>query len=466
MLIALATLLTLKGYTQDYQGYRSGNYNGVNSVFFNPANIADSRYYFDVHLLSLSTLGANDRASYKLKNFSETFKSENLKGKLFGEKTGPTNGLFNVDIHGPSAMLGIGLKNSIAITSRARIFTNVINFDAKLVDQINNGLVRDPSLPYSFNYDQDMRFSMNAWTEYGASFGRILYDKGKHAIKAGITLKYLAGTANSFININKFRGRLNADQLLELPYLETSSGLINMGFSGAKIAGFGPGRFSKMSGSGFGTDLGFVYEYRPAANMQTTEGVRLDNNYKNLYKFKFGVSILDLGSILYKKDKNRSADYNINITDLERLYVDELENVDVDEYKSFFDKRPLLFNPVTSDPADEYNVSLPTTLQIEADYLINDGYYINLSSQISLSNNNTNFYNNRAYSGVTLTPRYEDKLIGIYLPVNYNSLTKLNAGLSFRVGPVFFGSGSLFTALFGSSKQADVHFGLRLGELK
>ncbi len=31
---------------------------------------------------------------------------------------------------------------------------------------------------------------------------------------------------------------------------------------------------------------------------------------------------------------------------------------------------------------------------------------------------------------------------------------------------IIFGSGSLLTALFGSSKQADVHLGIRIGELK
>jgi len=44
--------------------------------------------------------------------------------------------------------------------------------------------------------------SVNAWTEFGASFGRVLLDKGPHYFKGGITLKYLAGMANGYISTN------------------------------------------------------------------------------------------------------------------------------------------------------------------------------------------------------------------------------------------------------------------------
>ena len=49
---ALAVATALPAAAQDFPGYRAGNYTGVNGVFFNPANIADSRYRFDVNLFS------------------------------------------------------------------------------------------------------------------------------------------------------------------------------------------------------------------------------------------------------------------------------------------------------------------------------------------------------------------------------------------------------------------------------
>jgi hypothetical protein len=42
----------------------------------------------------------------------------------------------------------------------------------------------------------------------------------------------------------------------------------------------------------------------------------------------------------------------------------------------------------------------------------------------------------------------------------------MNAGLSLRLGPLFIGSGSVLSALVGSSKQADVYVGFHFGRLK
>ncbi|MEI9957336.1 MAG: hypothetical protein WDM90_13830 [Ferruginibacter sp.] len=42
LLIATTIAFAKASTAQSYLGYRSSNYNGVNGVFFNPANIADS----------------------------------------------------------------------------------------------------------------------------------------------------------------------------------------------------------------------------------------------------------------------------------------------------------------------------------------------------------------------------------------------------------------------------------------
>ncbi|HJU45856.1 MAG TPA: hypothetical protein VJ647_03685, partial [Chitinophagaceae bacterium] len=91
---------------------------------------------------------------------------------------------------------------------------------------------------------------------------------------------------------------------------------------------------------------------------------------------------------------------------------------------------------------------------------------LNVAGQFSLVKTGTKPYNSQYYNGFAVTPRFEGKAVGVYVPVNYNELTKLNAGVSFRFGPLFVGSGSVLTALFGNSKQADFHFGIRFGGLQ
>ncbi|MEJ0101861.1 MAG: thrombospondin type 3 repeat-containing protein [Bacteroidota bacterium] len=111
-----------------------------------------------------------------------------------------------------------------------------------------------------------------------------------------------------------------------------------------------------------------------------------------------------------------------------------------------------------------YKVNLPTNLQVNADYAITKGLYVELAGQVNLAKKD-NYYNSFYYNTVVLTPRFEGSHFGVYLPLSYNEVSKFNAGISFRVGPVFFGSGSVFTALFDKSKQADVHFGINFGGL-
>lgn len=449
--LALAGLSLTQTFAQDFPGSRTGNYTGVNGVFYNPANIADSRYRFDVNLFSLSTSVANDQASFKLGTISDNFKGDSIKNQLFGKDAGPASGVMNVDIHGPSVMFNVGKKNSFAITTRARIFANVTDIDGKLFNKISEDFSNDPSLPYTISSNEKMRIAINGWSEFGLSYGRVLADKGMHFLKGGITLKYLAGAGNAYMNIDNFKGTIDDDIVLQDVYLQNTTGRVATGFGGVSFSNFEASDLLDMKSSGFGADLGFIYEFRPGG--------------KN-YKLKIGAALLDLGSIKYEKDMQRSGAYDIDITGNKRFSLQQLDGVEFDDLNNFFASHPAYFIPLASNNAKDYKVSLPTTLQLDADYHVISGLYVNLGGQFSLSNNESKGFNNKTYSSLTLVPRFETKRFGFYLPVNYNKLSKLNAGASLRMGPFFVGSGSVLSALLGNSKQADIHFGFRFGVLK
>lgn len=455
VLFIIAGLSLLQSNAQVFPGLNTGNYSGVNGVFSNPANIADSRYRFDINLFSMSLSAANDKASFTIKNISSDFKGDSIRNKVFGKDAGPASGMFQLDFHGPSLMFNVG-KNSFAVTTRARAMANIVDMDGKLFNKLSQGFSYDASLPYTISSSQNMRLAINAWSEYGVSYGRVITQKGPHFLKGGITLKYLAGAGNGYINIDQFNGTIDQDLIFQDVYLTNTTGRIATGFGGVSLDKFKTSDLMKMKGRGIGTDIGFIYEFRPGGSMLESKP----------YKFKFGASVLDLGSIKYKKDMQRSGAYKIDVTGGERLSLTELNKLSSDNYNDFFKSRPQYFTPDSTNLQTSYNVSLPTTFQWFADYHVVNGFYMNMGGQFSMSNNKTKGYNNRTYSGLTLTPRYELKKIGFYLPINYNQLTKLNAGAAVRVGPLFVGSGSIVSALLGKSKQADVFFGFRVGGLK
>ena len=102
-----------------------------------------------------------------------------------------------------------------------------------------------------------------------------------------------------------------------------------------------------QNSNGFGTDLGFVYEYRPNyANFSA------DDKDLNKYKLRFGLSVTDIGSITYKDATQRTHDLNGTRTE------SQYENLNSDEYLKTF--------PTTY--SDAKKTSLPTAIHTNIDW--------------------------------------------------------------------------------------------------
>ncbi len=441
----------LRMFAQNYPGYRSGNYTGVNGTFFNPANIADSRYRWDVNLFGIHGGITNNNVSFKLKNLDDAFNDEKMDSLLFGSSGKSTNGAVNVDFFGPSFMFNVSKKTSIAITSRVRAIANISNIDGNFIQSINNDF--DGTLPFTLNSNANQKIAVNGWSDLGVSLGQVLLDNGKHFLKGGVTLKYLAGSGNSYINIDRLKGTIDQDLLLN-PYLTNASGTARIGYAGVDFDEFDANDAFKFNGKGIGGDIGFVYEFRPDAT--------LTEQYQNKYKLKVGLALLDIGSLKYKPKPDEHGDYTINISNTDEWYPEDLDGKSISEIKTYLDGSPY-FTDNTGN-LSSYKVSLPTNIQVNADYAINSKFYVELAGQINLAKKD-NYYNSFYYNSFALTPRFENSHFGVYLPLSYNAVSNFNAGISFRLGPVFFGSGSVFTALLDQSKQADVHFGVNFGGL-
>jgi hypothetical protein len=138
----------------------------------------------------------------------------------------------------------------------------------------------------------------------------------------------------------------------------------------------------------------------------------------------------------------------------------------VDDFKDTLNKYPQFFTEDASTESENYKVSLPGTLQLDVDYHLSGGLYANLALQLALTGNGGKPFNNQYYNAVSITPRFESKRFGFYLPLSYNGLTQFTGGASLRVGNLFIGSGSILSAAVGSSKQADIFMGVHFGSLQ
>ncbi|WP_373396924.1 DUF5723 family protein [Algoriphagus halophilus] len=150
--------------------------------------------------------------------------------------------------------IGKSGKNSIALTTRARAFFNLHNIGGDLYKISTTGETEE-----SFNVDMNnLSGIVHAWGEIGGTYGRIIWEDKNHLLKGGITLKYLFGAGGIYGSSNTLSAQFEAG-VRSL----TTSGNMNFGYT----AGFDSEEtsFSEIT-SGFGADIGFVYEFRKGEN--------------------------------------------------------------------------------------------------------------------------------------------------------------------------------------------------------
>jgi len=448
---------------QNYAGYSTGNFTGINGVFFNPANIADSRYRWDVNLVSLNATLANDYATLKVKGLSSLINGDSLDAFLDRRVGKNANIMADFDVFGPSFMFNINSQNSFAITTRAR---SMINID-KLPGTLLNALEDDNSpitYPTALNQDKFI-ISSNLWSEFGLSFGHVISNNKQHFFKGGITLKYLMGAGSGYIGLSNLKGTLD-ENFFEDKILRSTTGNISYGSAG--LSSYDDFKI-KANGSGIGADLGVVYEYRPDYGSYNNA----DNSFRkdlNKYKYKLELAVHDLGSIKYKNSKDHGS-YTLNTAlnpnGQDTLMLNRFEDIsDFSDISHALDAASPMITKTSSD-GSSYTFSLPTSITASFDYNFNKGFFVNLGGMFAVNQGSSNARKTHAAHYIMVTPRYEGKSFGAYLPISYNNISGFNSGISLRGGPFFIGSGSILSTLIsGKTKHVDIHTGLRFGMLQ
>ncbi|MDO1513071.1 DUF5723 family protein [Maribacter confluentis] len=429
------TLLLFLGqqlHAQDALGYQTDNYSGIHGIFLNPGTIADSRIKTEVNLFSANSLLATDYTYLSLENLSGIFGDDGFAG-LERYPLNDNEIIVNAEVLGPSFMFSLNEKNSLAIYTRLRLASNFNNINGELFEGIYDGFPNS-----NFNFQQEnLDFTTHAWAEIGGTYGRVLFNNTNNLFKGGITLKYLVGGGAVQGNSSSLTGAYDT---------QNEQVALNGNFSYA--VSFDDEQeavdYFKELSYGFGTDIGFIYEYRNATTLADSNA----NNPRgfNQYKIKIGLSIIDIGSITYTNAQitNYTIDANVNAQELEEDFIEVLDN-----------------NASQNVLREPIKLSLPTSMNLNIDYNIYKKFYLNLNYNQSLVNK-VAFFNNNGLNLITLTPRYESRIFGAYLPISTSNLGKTAIGAGIRVGPLYLGSGTVFTNLSKKSNMANVYLGLKI----
>lgn len=453
----LAASLPLAGSAQRYLGVATGNYSGTNSIYLNPANLADSRHKFSIDLFSLNFAADNTLGTI---NSSNIFNG--LSGDLDDMFTIKNNGKFSLllpaaEVRGPGFMVNLNSKHGIALTTRVRAF-NQVNDISRDIFKIVQGTAGDSfiSKGNAFNW------TVNLWAEAGLSYGGVIYEKKKHLVKGGATVRYLHGGGYTSFKSNNVDMNYNgANDQVSIANTDLMFGSTMASADTNQDLSKTISNALKGTGSGFGGDIGFVYEFRPNYQKYTYDmdgKTGLFDRSQPAYMLRFSAAITDLGGITYKKNNQTLTLTNTGST----AYFDGNNLKDsVGDYntlKAFAANKGI---KVDSNNNATTKVGLPTALVLGLDYNIANvkGLYANITFIGNLADRLK--VGNSYYSQLTLTPRFEMKALSVGVPVTYNFTNKsIKAGLGIRVSGFVIGSDDMLAFFSDGQYGANFYFGL------
>ena len=444
LLLVFSALYLVGAQAQDLLGISSSNFGGLSSVYINPANLADNRLKFEIQLGGTGFGLANNFMGFKP---SYLVRDGGLTSSVYPllDPTPPTEdfttanfqdnrrAFVNNNIYLPSLLVSINEKNSISLSARARTYLNVDGVGAELF-QFGYNSLNYPSLYNTRITNEKLSIQTMTWMEYALGYGRVLIDQEKHFLKAGVTLKALQGLQSAYLFIDNLDYAVNSDSTVSLYNAD-----VQYGHSTNFEANQDNANYRVVSNLGLGFDFGVIYEWRPdyAKHKHDMDGeTNVWKRNENKYKLKVGVSMTDLGGVKFSKG-GQSGDFTANTSnwDISKLDFGTTPIAALDD--------TLTARFGGTNAGANYKMNLPTAFSTQIDYHIWRDLYINQTNVIAFGfNSNPNKIHD--FTTISVTPRWDHRIAGVSIPISYNSLMGTRTGLALRLGPVTFGTSSMY----------------------
>ncbi len=464
--LSFSLLFAFNAKTQDLLGLSTGNYTGVTGMNLNPASIVDSRLKFDLNLIGVSTYFSNNYLSVK--------RTALLDGSFFKDKYNDwamvrrdlleenslranerVNLRLNTRVIAPiSFMLSAGKRSAIAL--------NISNRTGMYVDNVNQDFARFAYSSFDDNSFFGRPMNMNGvssntlnWLDVGVTYGTVLIDNGNHFLKGAFTAKYIGGIASGYFHADELNVNFNNSNEVNVttPNMQYGHGnklSLDM-YKSLSLKSLRP------EAEGFGWNAGLMYEYRGKIDKfkyLTPEYEEKTRRDYNKYAFRIGFAIMDAGKLTFNKG-GFNNDFAMNAVNwnLNNRVIKDINSIDT------LIAEQAVFNTLADG---SYTVALPTAYSAQLDVHVGRGFYINAMTYqpMKLAETDRKVRVEPAYA---ITPRFESRVFGFYLPVSYNKFDNWNVGATLRLGPLYIGSANLGSLVFNKKvPTADIHAGLRI----
>ena len=416
---------------QDYQAINGSPFAGSMGVANNPATILSTPYPWDITIFSVQLKNTTNAVTFS--NFSY------LKhGDTLGYQWRPgylrRYASFNYNVHLLNARFALGRKQAIAFGANLR------GYGAARTGNTNyNDTLQDMNQFFNINENTTYRaqFVTSSWLELYGTYSRTLWEDSYGRLNAGVTLHAQRGISGAFAQLAN--GSVNRSVLDTLTIYSLAAGNAKYGYSANYDYWHTNNSTTKNlqdflghTRAGAAIDLGVEY-------LVKTQSVHLyndDDDYYD-YEWKFGASLMDLGANVYQYGTQSRAASNPR-SDISDLNLNEKFDY-VSSLADFNDSLATIVNTI-SRLTGKFKIWNPARFILNVDRPLPEHFALNTELTLNLGGSNTG---QRLFTKeitlLAVTPRWETKTLGGYLPVTVTTDGRVWVGGAAKVGPLLFG---------------------------
>jgi len=330
------------------------------------------------------------------------------------------------------------------LSTGVRSYTDARGVPDYVAQFIENG-VADYVVQHDINYQlQKARVASSQFGEVKGTFAYTFLKRNRDMFMAGISISKFFPLAGGGANIYNVDFVVDNDSLIHYNDFEVD-------------AMYTPNpQFN--TGKGWGLDLGFTYQRMLGEASTYYPNSARYGCRQNSYKYKLGISIMDLGSIKFPEGQVLYAGYNFSEFNWEQ-YQNAEPNEDnvVDLYA------PQEGNIEQGNVRQPNKMSLPTFISAQFDYNAwASRIYINGTWVQGIPAGRRTFGVRHANS-LSITPRYETYWIDFALPISLYEYRYPQMGASLRLGPLTVGTDKIWSWIANTNLYgADVYVHLKV----
>lgn len=438
---------------QSYHGPNSSPYFGVSNIYVNPASSVNGFYKWDVSLVGLQ-FTTSQNTGY-LQNASLT-NSSTISDSSLKINEGYAQRYYHgiLDGQGFSIRYKFNDNHAIAFAIRGRTYNHFKSnslFYNDSIKTLHNFLKANLSQPFA-----DFFYTHAGWIEANLNYAQTLYKDNYSKLTVGATVGLCKALSGLHFAVRDFKYQQQQNSSTGRIYYQPSTANIEYMYSAnlamfdtVKVSSNSINRFLKNSATSLSLSVGAEY-------LISDEDAEDDLNTRN-YKWKIGAAIMDIGKLKFTYAKGSASHTNPNNSFTDTIFDAKFNAAKTLE--KFRDSMATIFYN-TDSLNGLFSIALPTHLVLSIDRNLGNGFYVNAEADISFrSVSSTTKINTREINLFTVTPRWETQLVGVYLPVQYNTQGNLWVGAAVKIGPVILGIHDFSVLSWSKKKDQTINSG-------